>query len=171
MNRCLLAGFLFAMFFIAGCAHNTAATGINDPQNEVRADPSEGFWSGRISLQIKSEPPEAFFAGFELKGRAEQGELALITPLGNTLAVMKWSPIAATLLQGGVSKSFASTDELLAQTTGAAIPLSALFDWLAGKDTSVSGWLANLSQLDNGRISAARTTPAPQADLRIVLDK
>ncbi len=84
---------------------------------------------------------------------------------------MRWSPAEAVLEQGGVSKRFASTDELLAQTTGAAIPLPALFDWLRGVNTPAPGWNADLSQHSAGRISAKRTAPAPQAELRLVLDK
>lgn len=171
MGNCARAGLLVAMFLIAGCALKPKATGTNDAQNEPQTTISEANWSGRISVQIQSDPPQAFFAGFELKGRAEQGELALFSPLGSTLAVMRWSPFEATLLEGSNAKNFASTDELLAQTTGAAVPLAALFDWLAGKNTSAPGWLPDLSQLASGRITATRTTPAPKADLRIVLDK
>ena len=170
-NRRLLAGLLSAIFLIAGCAHNTLATGVNDAQSSPQLSPLRDYWAGRISLQIQSEPPQAFFAAFELKGRAEQGELALVSPLGSTLAVMRWSPTEATLLQGSNATSFASTDALLLQATGAALPLSALFDWLADKNTPVPGWQADLSQLGSGRITAVRTVPAPQTNLRIVLDK
>lgn len=158
---------LIATLFIAACAHKQGATGLNDNQNEAK----NSFWAGRISLQIQSEPVQAFFAGFELKGQADSGELTLISPLGSILAVMRWSPGEAVLEQGGSTKRFASKDALLAQTTGAAVPVSALFDWLAGINTSASGWTADLTQQAGGRISAKRFDPAPQADLRIVLDK
>jgi outer membrane lipoprotein LolB len=59
----------------------------------------------------------------------------------------------------------------MAQTTGAAVPISALFDWLAGVPTSAPGWAADLSQQPKGRIAAKRTEPAPYADLRIVVDQ
>jgi len=166
-SRTLLHSLLIAMFLVAGCAYKQAATGINDTQNEVRTN----FWTGRISLQIQSEPLQAFFAGFELKGQADNGELTLTSPLGSILGIMRWSPGEATLMQGGSVKRFASTDELLAQATGAAVPVSALFDWLDGKDTPTPGWLADLSQQGNGRITAKRVNPAPLADLRIVLDR
>ena len=159
----LLVAALFAIFFIAGCAHRTPATGINDAENRL--------WAGRIGLQIQSEPPQAFFSGFELKGRAEQGELTLISPLGSILGVMRWSADEAVMVSGRDVRQFASVDELLAKTTGAAIPITALFDWLVGKNTSLSGWTADLSQQSSGRITARRTEPAPQADLRIVLDQ
>lgn len=162
-----IATFFIATFFIAACAHKQGATGINHTQNAVKTS----SWVGRISLQVQSEPVQAFFAGFELKGQAENGDLTLISPLGNILAVMRWSPGEAVLEQGGSTKRFASKDALLAQTTGAAVPVSALFDWLAGINTSASGWTADLTQQASGRISAKRYDPAPQTDLRIVLDK
>ncbi len=161
---------LVATLLIAACAHKTGATGLNDTQNGTEGT-AASFWAGRISLQLQSEPPQAFFAGFELTGRASSGQLSLISPLGTILGVMRWSPAEAVLEQGGVSKRFASTDELLAQTTGAAIPLPALFDWLRGVNTPAPGWNADLSQHSAGRISAKRTAPAPQAELRLVLDK
>ena len=166
-SRALLCSLLTAIFFIAGCAHKQGVADINDTQSEAKIS----FWAGRISLQIQSEPVQAFFAGFELKGQPDNGELTLTGPLGNILGIMRWTPLDATLEQGGSIKRFTSTDELLAQTTGAAVPVSALFDWLGGKNTPAPGWTADLSQQANGRITAQRTDPAPPVNLRIVLDK
>jgi outer membrane lipoprotein LolB len=157
------AGMLAAIFFIAGCAHDPRGTGINHSQT--------GFWAGRISLQIQSEPPQAFFAAFELKGGAERGELTLTSPIGSVLGVMRWSPGEAVLDSGRDVRRFASVDALLEASTGAAIPINAMFDWLAGKSTNLNGWVADLTQQGNGRIMARRAEPAPQIDLRIVLDQ
>lgn len=160
-SAALLASLLFATFFIAGCANAPRAAGQNDEKNS--------FWSGRLSLQVQSEPPQAFFAGFELKGSPAQGELTLNSPLGNSLAVLRWSPQEAVLDSGNQIQRFASVDELMEKATGAAVPLPALFDWLGGKNTAAHGWSADLSQQAEGKISASRTTPQPRSDLRIVL--
>lgn len=170
-RRSLMACLLSATVLGAACAHKTKARGPNDPQNGEQTTAPPAYWAGRISLQIQSEPPQAFYASFELKGQADDGELVLISPLGSILGMMRWTSLEATLEQGGNIRRFASTAELLAQATGAAVPVSALFDWLAGINTTAPGWVANLSQQDNGRISAKRSFPAPQAQLRIVLDK
>ena len=164
------AGLLAATIFIAACAHKQGATVINNTQNEVKNSVLATFWAGRISLQLQSEPPQAFFAGFELNGQADKGELTLISPLGSILGIMRWAPGMAVLEQGSSTQRFASTDDLLAHATGAAVPISALFDWLAGKNTSAPGWEADLSQQTKGRITAKRTAPTPQAELRIVLE-
>lgn len=127
---------------------------------------------GRISLQIQSEPAQSFSASFELKGRAERGELTLISPLGNVLGILRWSPLEATLDSGSQQvQRFSSVDALMAQATGAAVPLSALFAWLQGDNANVSGWSADLSRHSEGRILAKRSQPAPQAELRVILDQ
>lgn len=153
-----------AIFFIAGCAGNQRATGQYDHQREE--------WAGRISLQVASEPAQSFSASFELKGRAENGELRLISPLGNVLGVLRWSPGQALLDRGNQDiQRFASIDELMERATGAAIPLSALFAWLQGNNATASGWMADLTRHGEGRFSARRTLPAPEANLRVVLDQ
>ena len=162
-----LASFLFAIIFIAGCAYKQAPTATNDPENQ----PQNGPWAGRISVQIQSEPPQAFFAGFELTGSAERGELTLLSPIGSVLGLMRWSPTEALLESGRDVKRFSSVDALLEQTTGAPIPTIALFDWLRGINTETKGWSADLTRQNSGRITAQRLAPAPPIELRIVLDQ
>ena len=155
---------LVAIILIAGCAQPPRAADQDGLIDE--------YWAGRISLQIHSEPPQSFAASFELKGQPGQGELKLISPLGSVLGVLRWSPGEAVLDSGnGKVQRFSSVDELMAQATGTAVPVTALFAWLLGDPVSVSGWSADLSRHGEGRISAKRIQPAPQADLRVVLDR
>ena len=163
-QRALLYLLQFAIFLIAGCVGNQGATGQFDQQRDE--------WAGRISLQVASEPAQSFSASFELKGRAESGELTLISPLGTVLGVLRWSPGRALLDRGNQDiQHFASIDELMERATGAAVPLGALFAWLQGNNTTVSGWVADLTRHGEGRFSARRTIPAPEANLRVVLDQ
>ena len=160
----LLHACLFATILIAGCARPISDTAPNSLRNE--------FWTGRISLNVKSEPEQSFSAGFELKGRSERGELTLISPLGNVLGVLRWAPGEAELDSGNRNiQRFDSVDALMAQATGAAVPLSALFAWLQGDNATASGWSADLSRQAEGRILATRMQPMPRADLRVVLDQ
>lgn len=124
-----------------------------------------------MSLQVASEPPQAFFASFELRGNAQSGELLLFTPLGSTFAALAWTPTSARLTRGGEVREFASVDELVQAATGASFPVTALFSWLAGTQIPVTGWDADLSRIDTGRLAAARTMPLPTAELKIVLDR
>ena len=160
----LVHGFIFATILVAGCARPVSGTALNSLKTE--------FWTGRISLNVKSEPEQSFSAGFELKGRPERGELTLISPLGNVLGVLRWSPGEAELDSGNRNiQRFDSVDALMAQATGAAVPLGALFAWLQGDNATASGWSADLSRQAEGRILATRMQPMPRADLRVVLDQ
>ncbi|MEP6790686.1 MAG: lipoprotein insertase outer membrane protein LolB [Ramlibacter sp.] len=134
-------------------------------------DNGKGVWAGRLGLQVESSPPQSFSAGFELKGNPKAGELALFNPLGGTLAVLSWDQDSATLRSGSQTSQFESLDALVSRVAGTAIPVAALFDWLAGTNTPVAGWQADLSQLAQGRIRAQRMDPAPAADLRLALER
>ena len=122
-------------------------------------------------MQVESEPPQSFAAGFALQGTAARGELSLFSPLGNTLAVLNWSADAATLTTSGKTQQFASLDALVTQATGTPLPIAALFDWLAGNQSTATGWSADLTQLAQGRLVARRTDPAPMAVLRLALEQ
>lgn len=154
---------LFAIVFIAGCAHPIRATG--------QFDPKAGPWIGRLALQVEDNQRQSFSAFFELRGQPQAGELSLSSPLGGTFAVLTWAPGSAFLKAGGEQRQFESLDALVAHATGAAIPVIALFDWLGGVNTPVPGWQADLSLLADGKLRAQRTAPPPAADLRLVLDR
>jgi outer membrane lipoprotein LolB len=72
-------------------------------------------------------------AGFSLDGDARQGELNLFSPLGTTLATLQWNPATTQWLQGGQHRRYDSMAHLTEETTGAALPMDAMFDWLQGK--------------------------------------
>ncbi|MGB3071491.1 MAG: lipoprotein insertase outer membrane protein LolB [Ottowia sp.] len=147
------------------------AAGCASTSRETRAiDTERTSWSGRLGLRVASEPPQSFSAGFSLNGNAQAGELSLTSPLGSTLAVMKWQPGAATLNQDGKEKQYSSLDELVAQAIGTPIPVRALFAWLRGEPQAVEGWQTDLSALGNGRLTAQRLQPLPTAELRLVFE-
>jgi outer membrane lipoprotein LolB len=163
----LYAALFFAIFLLAACATSVRPADQNTSQNTA----DKAFYSGRISLQVASEPAQFFAGGFELEGNPTTGQLNLFTPLGGTAAVLRWSPGLAQLQNGGNTQQFQSVQAMLEQTTGAAIPLEALFAWLHGDAAQAPGWQADLSRHAEGRISALRSEPAPIAQLRIVLEK
>jgi outer membrane lipoprotein LolB len=128
-------------------------------------------WTGRMALRIESEPEQTFAALFELRGTAETGELTLTSPIGSTLAALRWAPGEAVLNDGGRARRFDSVDLLIQAATGAPIPVGALFGWLEGRNAQVSGWKAELGQLAQGRLQARREAPLPSADLRVVFER
>jgi outer membrane lipoprotein LolB len=127
-------------------------------------------WQGRLSVTVHSEPPSAMSASFALQGDARTGQLDLYSPLGTTVASLQWTPQAAHLHQGSRADQFGSLDELTEKTTGAALPVQALFGWLNGAPTATPGWSHDLSQLEQGKLMAKRQWPAPEVTLRIQLE-
>ena len=158
-RRCSL---LLCAALLSGCAHVSS-----------RLPRAEGtpFWSGRLALQVEGSSAQSFSAGFELKGSTQSGELNLFNPLGGTVARMAWQPGNATLFARGETRQFDSLAALVEQATGAPLPVAALFDWLRGDNTAIPGWQADLSHLDDGRLSAVRSQPQPTATLRVVIDQ
>ena len=135
------------------------------------SDIAQQSWSGRLAVQVQSAPPQSLSAGFELNGSPEAGELRLHSPLGTTLAIIRWRPGMAQLQRGGEWTEAHSLSALSEQLLGTDVPVAALFDWLAGRDIEVPGWQADVSRLADGRLSASRQLPLPAADLRLVLDR
>jgi outer membrane lipoprotein LolB len=135
------------------------------------AAPGVQVWTGRLALNVDGQAAQSFSAGFELKGAPEDGELSLFNPLGGTIALLSWTPGTATLRANGSTRQFPSLEALAQEATGAPLPVAALFDWLGGKPTAISGWQADVSQVAEGRLRARRTDPPPPADLRVLFDR
>lgn len=133
-----------------------------------QATPGQSAWSGRLAVLIASTPPQSFSAGFDLTGTPEAGELSLTSPLGTTLATVAWAPGRAELHQGQQITRRASLEALTTDLGGTALPVTALFAWLSGQHQSADGWEADLTQHSRGRITARRSAPLPDAELRIV---
>lgn len=154
------ASLLLCALFLSGCA-------------TTRTPPvsTSAYWAGRLSLQVQSEPPQQWSAGFELQGSPEQGEMLLLSPIGTTLARLSWTAHSAQLEQGGRVTHSDNLSSLSEQLQGKALPIAALFDWLAGRPAEVPGWQADLSGHAQGRLLAQRNFPAPAAVLRIVLER
>lgn len=163
--RLLIAPLLVLVAFLTGCA--------SQPTTPAESRAEQSAWSGRLSLQVEEQVGQAaqsLSAAFELQGNAMQGELTLLNPLGNVLARIDWTPEHARLQSGEKIQESTSLDTLLAQMTGTALPVRALFDWLRGVQTSASGWQANLADIHQGRLEATRHTPTPRATLRVIFE-
>lgn len=154
---------LTGMLALAGCS--TPAP----PQ--VMPGFEQTVWSGRLGLQVHDpmSAEQSFSASFQLQGSAAQGSLDIFNPLGSQIAKLQWQPGAAWLQQGERITPSTSLDDLLRQSLGTALPVEALFGWLQGQPASAPGWNADLSRYAQGRITAQRVAPPPQATLRVVL--
>ena len=152
---------------MAGCA--TPSRTATKPLSAEQASSPE--WQGRISVQVLGDTPSSMSASFLLRGDAKNGELDLYSPLGTTLGALQWTPQLVQLSDGGKHQYFTSLAELTEKTTGAALPVEAIFGWLQGRDVQATGWQADLSALSQGSLIARRTAPSPEVTLRIKLDQ
>ena len=128
--------------------------------------PRDAFWQGRMSLTVHQTPVQHVSAAFELEGNATEGELTLFSPLGHASLVLRWSPGLAQWLQNGQTRSFANLSEMTQAATGTDLPLTALFEWLAGRDLAVPGWTIERTG-SAGPWSAKRHQPEPAVTLMV----
>lgn len=162
VQRGRLALLALAGIWLAGCAQ---------PPRQAREAAAAQHWSGRLALQVDQEDAQSFSAAFILSGTSEAGRLQLFSPLGSTLAELQWQAGLARLTTGSEQRESGSLAQLAQELTGAELPIEALFAWLRGEAVQSAGWQADLSRLADGRLVATRQQPAPQATLRIVLER
>ena len=156
-------GILLAIFFVAGCA--------SAPRVSAPLDENKSQWSGRLAIKVLSTPVQAFSADFELQGSPQEGLLTFTTPLGSTLARLRWDAAQAVLQTTGEPQQFDSLSALTRHATGTDIPVAGLFDWLRGRTVDTPGWDADLTDLAAGRIKARKLGPDVAAELKIILDR
>lgn len=143
------------------------------PCAATEADKS--VWHGRLAVRLSAEHTldpsrsQAFSAAFDLSGDARQGDLVFYTPLGSTAATIRWAPHGASMLAQGENRQYPNLDQLIVDLLGTDVPVTALFHWLNGQPYAASGWQADLSAHDQGKITAHRLT-SPSAELRVILE-
>ncbi|PVE42314.1 lipoprotein insertase outer membrane protein LolB [Limnohabitans planktonicus] len=157
--------FKMGLSFCLGMMLISCATRIMVPAS------ASAYWSGRLALQINSEPIQQMSVSFELQGSPEQGELILFSPIGTTMAKLNWTPQMAWIEQNGHRNHGANLQAMTEQLTGTSLPISALFEWLAGREQAAPGWQVDLSTHPEGRLTAQRKKPQPETVLRIILDR
>lgn len=152
-------------------------SGCSTPARHADTAAPVELWSGRLALQLQDDAavdnrsPQSFSAAFELQGSPDTGSLQLFTPLGSSVALIRWQPEGAWLQQGQQERSSPSLEVLVRDALGTAIPIPALFAWIQGRDQAAEGWSVDLSRYVEGRIAAQRHHPTPRASLRLILDR
>lgn len=156
---------LGAAFLLAGCSSPAPLKSAQGLHGKI--------WSGRLGLQVQDplSQEQSFSASFQLQGSPEQGSLDVFSPLGSQVAKLQWQHGSATLQQGDRLTQSDSLEELLRVSLGTVLPVHALFSWLQGEQATAAGWVVDLSRHAQGRITAQRTSPPPQATLRVVLQQ
>jgi outer membrane lipoprotein LolB len=132
--------------------------------------PGARVWSGRLAVTVHDDPVQHLSASFELEGSADTGSMTLLSPLGTTLARVRWSPQGALWQRGSEWENRPTLGELTRELTGTELPVADLFQWLSGQTTTTEGWQVDLSRHSDGRIQAQRQSPLPRAELRVVFE-
>ncbi|RXZ34029.1 outer membrane lipoprotein LolB [Oxalobacteraceae bacterium CAVE-383] len=128
----------------AGCA-NLTPPGVNAgagmQTQSPRAYRQDIVLEGRLSLRYQQNQEDRSVHGsFVWTQTAGQTSIRLLSPLGQTIALIDVRPGIATLTQSGQApRSAANVDELTAQALGWPLPIAGLRDWLQGFATDAAG--------------------------------
>jgi outer membrane lipoprotein LolB len=151
---------------------------------------------GRLSVRYQGvRGEEALHGSFAWTQAPAQTNVTLLSPLGQTLAVIDVTPQGATLTQSGrPTRAAADVDTLTAAELGWPLPVAGLRDWLQGfavddagrrfvatpqksEVTTRDGWRIRYANWQSGasiypkRIDLARATAqAGDVSIRIVID-
>lgn len=115
---------------LAGCATSTARLStatVGDYRDTIDL-------TGKLSVNYQKDGRQESITGnFNWEQRPGAIDVALMSPLGQTVATINVTPTAATLVQGGQEPRAADDiDSLTQQTLGWPLPVSGLRDWLQG---------------------------------------
>ncbi|CAM3419485.1 outer membrane lipoprotein LolB [Cupriavidus taiwanensis] len=142
---------------------------------DVDQDAASRQYTGRFSANyVRYGRDEGVQGSFRWEEQGRNVRLDLVSPLGQTLAVVTATPSGATLdLPNQPPRNAPEVDTLMEEALGFALPVAGMRDWLHGRATQGSparatrdeqGRLATLAQ--NGwtvRYVAWQDTPAPGA--------
>lgn len=138
-----LSGALFV--FLAGCASlgpqtDRAATQASGPAAERRYQEAIAV-GGRLSVRYQgAQKEEALHGSFTWTQTPAQTTVTLLSPLGQTIAIIDVTPHGASLRQGGQPERTAPDVDALTETAlGWPLPVAGLRDWLQGFAVSGAG--------------------------------
>jgi outer membrane lipoprotein LolB len=130
--------FALALSTVAGCATTPSA-----PRSGAAVAPYRDSveFGGRIAINYSRDGKKESLNGtFSWSQSKANTDVNLISPTGQTVAVIKVTPGSATLTESGKPpRSAPDLDTLTAQTLGWTLPVSGLRDWLQGYATGSDG--------------------------------
>nr|WP_315252579.1 lipoprotein insertase outer membrane protein LolB [uncultured Duganella sp.] len=130
--------FAIALSTLAGCATTPSA-----PRSSaaVAAYRDNAEFSGRIAINYSRDGKKESLNGtFNWRQSKNSTDVSLISPTGQTVAVISVTPRAATLTESGKApQSAPNLDALTQRALGWTLPVSGLRDWLQGYATDSEG--------------------------------
>ena len=140
-NRNLLNAWLLACSaaMLSACATTGQGPALSQASVSPYRDAIE--LSGRLYVNYeKGGQPDTLTGAFTWSQSAAAVDLALLSPVGQTVAKIRVTPESATLTQAGrAPRAAGDIDSLSAQTLGWSLPVSGLRDWLQGYATGAGG--------------------------------
>jgi outer membrane lipoprotein LolB len=122
---------------LSGCASTSA------PRSSAAVAPYRQALdlSGRIAINYSKDGKNESLSGkFTWRQSAARTDVDLISPTGQTVAVISVTPTSATLKQSGKEpRSAADLDSLMRETLGWSLPVSGLSVWMQGYATDAAG--------------------------------
>jgi len=133
---------------LAGCASVNATRAF-----DTGGAATSQFYSGRFAANYERYGrPEGVQGTFHWEERGGNVRLDLVSPLGQTLAVVTSTPSGATLdLPNQPPRNAPEVDSLMENALGFALPVAGLRDWLHGKPAP--GTPANATRDAQGRLA------------------
>ena len=129
-----LAGALVAL---GGCATTSA------PRSTTAVAPFRDTLdlTGRIAINYSRDGKQESLSGkFTWRQTAANTDVTLISPTGQTVAVINVTPTSASLKRSGEpTRTAPDLDSLTRQTLGWTLPVSGLRDWLQGYAVAADG--------------------------------
>jgi outer membrane lipoprotein LolB len=131
---------------LSGCAGMAPPSGITAGTPMQRTAATRDFLdtidlSGRLSVQYqRNGRDESVHGNFTWAQTPQHTVVTLLSPLGQTLAIIEITPTASTLRQSGQAPRVASdVDALVAEALGWPLPISGMHDWLQGFAMDANG--------------------------------
>jgi outer membrane lipoprotein LolB len=118
-----------------------AASSTGTAQQSARAYRKNITLEGRLSLRYQQNQEDRSVHGsFVWNQSTGQTTVRLLSPLGQTIAVIEIKPGLATLTESGKApRSATDVNQLTEQTLGWPLPIAGLRDWLQGFATDAGG--------------------------------
>lgn len=130
-----LTGFLLWPLLLIGCATVPAPSTTDTAKQAASRSYHENIViGGRLALHYQQNGrDEAIHGSFNWVQNAKRTVVTLLSPLGQTIAIIEITPGLSTLTQAGQAPRTAdNVDALVADTLGWPLPVSGLRDWLQG---------------------------------------
>jgi outer membrane lipoprotein LolB len=128
---------------LSGCASMAPSAGVAPAAQSTSPRPytDKLDLGGRLSVRYQNNgKEEAMHGSFVWSQNPSQTNVTLLSPLGQTVAVIDVTPDGASLKQGGQQvRTAADVDALVADALGWPLPVSGLRQWLQGFGVDASG--------------------------------